>query len=431
LIPDKGNLPNSIKYAEINPSIGIYHGLVYSEEQQFAEIKNYLQSHKINLREFPTFYLGTLDIWPPPYNLSNGDAISIIKRVNLEAEFTEYLKSRPPSLMVTFSRVINERVLVFGWWHKAAERKIRRRGGRFLEWERPISPKEYHRLLAKENASLQVMRFSPQVYSRQRLTERTSADYDQHEHKGVKSVLIAGLGSIGSNLIPLLEKTRISEYKLVDKDILTLDNLGRHFLGINDVGKNKTVALREYLEQKNPLLRVYTREKRIVPLIEEEPKFLSSCECYFFCTGDINSEMWLAQTINQSEWNRPAFFIWVEPYLAGGHCVYYNGIDPIAWEDLFPNRRFVYNIISKESHDQVVFTKREAGCQITYVPYSTSNLQLFITALFPKILDLLKGRGSNISFSWTGDLSIVKKMKIGLSQYADDVQSFSLIERSL
>ena len=102
-----------------------------------------------------------------------------------------------------------------------------------------------------------------------------------------------------------------------------------------------------------------------------------------------------------------------------------------TWEDMFPNNRFVYNIISDEMHNQINFTKREAGCQITFIPYSASNLQLFIAAIFPKILNILKSGGENMCFSWSGDLSALNKMKIDLSTYGNSAESYSLVERQI
>ncbi len=431
LISPNGKLPASVNYVIFEPPIGNFNKLLYSEAEQFDKLRTYFRKHKVTIQEVPTFYLGQLSIWPPPYHMSNKDALALIKRTGLENNFVEYLKSKPPAPIVTFARVIDSNVLVFGWRHKTVQLITRRRSGQYFQSEQPLLSMHFEKLLDSKNASVLTQRFSPQIFDYDRLTRRTAADYKQREANQTKKVMIAGLGSIGSNLIPFLEKSGLTEYRLVDDDYLSLENIGRHFLGINDTGRRKTEALRDYLEKKNPLTIVHTREEKIVQLIQKEPTFLSACDLYLFCTGDTNSESWLAQNIHGSEWNRPALFIWVEPYLAGGHCVYFNGVDTIPWKNIFPDDRFLYNTISDETHQQTSFLKREAGCQVTFLPYSASNLQLFIAALFPKILEVLKKRGANRCFSWVGDLSLLKEMKIGTSQHVNNIESFSLIERQL
>jgi hypothetical protein len=354
-----------------------------------------------------------------------------MKTLGLENKFIEYLNSRPSLPIVTFSKVIDSRMICFGWRHKPVQIKTHRRRGKIIHSEKKIKPERYNKLLDEKNFSVYVRRFSPQIFDHNRLLHRTSADYDTHEVRNSTKIMIAGLGSIGSNLIPFLEKSGVTEFRLVDDDILSLDNIGRHYLGISDTGKKKTQALRDYIETKNPLTIVHTREKNIVPLVQEEPTFLSACDFYFFCTGDVNSETWLANNIFKSTWNRPSFFIWVEPYLAGGHCLYFNGVDPIFWDKFFPDNRFIYNVISDETHQQTSFVRREAGCQVTFLPYSAANLQLFIAALFPKILKIFKESSKNKCFSWVGDLSTLREMGIGLSRNADEVESFSIVERQL
>jgi hypothetical protein len=429
LISQNDKPPSSVNYVTFEPSIAAFSKLIYSEPEQFDRLKKYF--NKTTLRVTSTFHLGQLDIWPPPYHMSNKDALELIRKRGLENKFIEYLKSKPLQPIVTFARVIDSSVLIFGWRHKPVQLITHRRGGKFVQLERPLRQIHFDKLLESQNSSVLTQRFSPQIFDHDRSTRRTAADYKDNRTNAIKKVMIAGLGSIGSNLIPFLEKSGVTEYRLVDDETLSLDNIGRHFLGINDTGRKKTKALQEYLEKKNPLTTVHTREQRIVQLTQKEPAFLTACDFHLFCTGDTNSESWLAENILDSEWKRPSLFIWVEPYLAGGHCVYFNGVDALAWNSIFPNGRFSYNVISDETHEKTSFLKREAGCQVTFLPYSASNLQLFIAALFPKILEVFKKRGKNKIVSWIGDLSIIKEMKIDVSEHVRNAQSFSLIERQL
>jgi len=423
LVSETEDLPNRVTYVSLARPLGTFHALLYSDQQQFQMIESYLERHQVPYQESHTFYLGELEGLSPPFCLRNADVLKLVKSIGLGDEFKEYLKSRPLLPIVTFARIIDDRNLIFGWRHDTLvySKKHRRR--------KELPRRKYLKLLSPENHSCLVERFSPQVFTRNRLSQRTAADYGDFDPGRSLRVLVAGLGSIGSNLIPFLESASITEFRLVDPDVLLLENIGRHLLGIDDVGKKKTEAVRDYLQRKNPLTAVHTRENRIVPLVLQEPTFLSDCDYYFFCTGDVNSEMWLAQNLHLNDWNRPAFFIWVEPYLAGGHCIYFDGNNEIDWGALFIDHKFIYNVISNEVHDETNFTKREAGCQITYLPYSASILKLFLAAIFPEISEIFEKRSKNRCFSWIGDLAVLRAMDIKVSQHAKSTDSFSLVEQ--
>lgn len=425
LVSEIGDLPSRVTYVSLGRPMGGFHALLYSDQEQFQVIERYLKRHQITYQEIATFFLGQLKGLSPPFCLRNADVLKLVESTSLRDEFREYLKSRPLLPIVTFARIIDGRNLIFGWRHNTMvyRRKHRRK--------KKLSRGKYLKLLSPDNLSCLVERFSPQIFTCNRLLQRTAADYGKFDPGRGLRVLVAGLGSIGSNLIPFLESAGVTEFRLVDSEVLLIENIGRHLLGINDVGKKKTEAVRDYLQRKNPLTTVHTRENRIVPLVLQEPTFLSDCDYYFFCTGDINSETWLAHNLRLNDLNRPAFFIWVEPYLAGGHCLYFDGNDEIDWDNLFDGHKFIYNVISNEVHDEFNFAKREAGCQVTYLPYSASILKLFLAAIFPKMFEIFGKNGKNRCFSWIGDLAVLQAMNIKISRHAENVDSFSLVERPI
>lgn len=431
LLDENGQPHLEINYVIFESPFGMFTGLLYSEDQSFLAFSDYLTRSNVRFSEVKTFYLGQLDI-NPPFCLSNKNVLLLMQDLNRENDFLQYLKSKPLLPIVTFSKVINGRNLVFGWIHDAVEMQTKHRKGRIIRKEKKLSPANYYKLLKPENGDVLVKRFSPEVFNRERLYRRSaSQEYLQFEEQRINKILIAGLGSIGSSLIPFLEKAQISQFNLVDSDILTLANIGRHLLGLNAVYKHKTLAIKDYLENKNPLIRVNTREEKIVPILRFDEAFFKECDCFFFCTGDFNSEKWVADNILHSDWCRPSFFIWVEPYLAGGHCIYFNGIDPIKWDEINRDNIFIYNVISEESYTNIRFTKREAGCQSTYFPYSALNLNLFLASLFPKIAKEIKNPGKSWCSSWIGDLTALETLGIKLSAHVTHVESFSLVERPL
>lgn len=78
-----------------------------------------------------------------------------------------------------------------------------------------------------------------------------------------KKVLIAGHGSGGSPIDVGLVQSGVMKLHLIDPDVLTVGNLARHVLGISDCGRKKTLAMADYLLNKNPFLNITTAEIEI------------------------------------------------------------------------------------------------------------------------------------------------------------------------
>lgn len=70
------------------------------------------------------------------------------------------------------------------------------------------------------------------------------------------SVAIAGLGGLGSNIAMALGRSGVGHIHLVDFDIVEPSNLNRQNYRIKDLGRYKTEALKEQIEDVNPFVRV-------------------------------------------------------------------------------------------------------------------------------------------------------------------------------
>jgi sulfur carrier protein ThiS adenylyltransferase len=66
------------------------------------------------------------------------------------------------------------------------------------------------------------------------------------------SVGIAGLGGLGSNAAIALARSGIGRLVLVDFDIIEKSNLNRQYFFLNQIGKPKTLALKENIRNVNP-----------------------------------------------------------------------------------------------------------------------------------------------------------------------------------
>ncbi len=75
-----------------------------------------------------------------------------------------------------------------------------------------------------------------------------------------RRVLIAGLGSFGSTAAVELAKAGVGSFALLDMDRLEPGNVTRHECGLADVGRWKTLAVRDAILARNPAAKVDTFE---------------------------------------------------------------------------------------------------------------------------------------------------------------------------
>ena len=102
--------------------------------------------------------------------------------------------------------------------------------------------------------------------------------------------LIAGLGSVGSNLCYYLNGYNNAAFILTDRDWLTVDNIGRHLLGFEYINQYKSYAIAHYLQQYRPDREIKNLQMNLQQLKKET---INEASAMFICTGDVMSEKWL------------------------------------------------------------------------------------------------------------------------------------------
>jgi sulfur carrier protein ThiS adenylyltransferase len=80
-----------------------------------------------------------------------------------------------------------------------------------------------------------------------------------------KTVGIAGLGGLGSNVAVSLVRSGVGRLILADHDVVEFSNLNRQVYILEDVGKKKTDALASYLKKINPELILEPHQVRLTP----------------------------------------------------------------------------------------------------------------------------------------------------------------------
>lgn len=84
-----------------------------------------------------------------------------------------------------------------------------------------------------------------------------------HERVKKATVGIAGLGGLGSNIAVMLARTGVGKLILADFDLVEPSNLNRQSYFIRHLGRPKTEALKEQIEEINPYVSVEIHTVRV------------------------------------------------------------------------------------------------------------------------------------------------------------------------
>ncbi|HEX2913505.1 MAG TPA: ThiF family adenylyltransferase [Chloroflexia bacterium] len=113
-----------------------------------------------------------------------------------------------------------------------------------------------------------------------------------------KKVAVVGLGTGGSFIAAELARAGVGHFILIDFDRLQAHNLARHVCGLADLGRFKTDALRDYLYNASPVVKVDTHCLDITadPLLL--PDILAGCDLIIGATDSEEAKM----KLNRAAW---------------------------------------------------------------------------------------------------------------------------------
>lgn len=278
-----------------------------------------------------------------------------------------------------------------------------------------------------ESKNKKLGRIKVGLYEEKRMATRTAGELMKRQN-----FVIAGLGSVGSNFCYYLNGYNNASFALVDPDNLTIHNMGRHLLGFNYIDQRKAYAVADYLHQYRPDREVKPIDKRI-ELIPADS--FNQASAIFLCTGDILSEKWLLNKIQNKEITQPAFFLWLEPYGISGIMIYVapDDTESISALRAEANDKFMkYCLIEHTEYERGdKLTKHDAGCNGNYALYSANDVTLFLSAMFPYIDRLLETPDKTQILQWVGNVEIANQREINLAERADGLSKGQVLNLNL
>ncbi|MFG1735158.1 ThiF family adenylyltransferase [Paenibacillus sp. 843] len=237
------------------------------------------------------------------------------------------------------------------------------------------------------------------------------------------SIAMIGCGSIGSHLSQALVETGVRRVLLIDPDRLNFENIARHSCGASYVGKNKAHALKHSLGQHFPHLDITVRKQDILHTLIKETSLLNSFDLSIVALGSYAIEHRLSILLREGIISTTMLFVWVEPYVAGGHAIYADPSYPGCFNCLFDaNRRYPRSVL----YDTSQYSKREAGCQSSYTPYGVADLKRFIYDLNIFIDDIRANKvQKNMVYTWVGNVKVQQEQGRKIASRWKNTPSYS------
>ncbi len=186
-----------------------------------------------------------------------------------------------------------------------------------------------------------------------------------------KSVLLVGCGSVGGDLAMRLTSAGVGRLTVSDTDKLSEENLYRHILSMNHIGRQKAEALAHDIGRKHPWAKVESWNRSLECL--REPAALKQFDLIVIAVGSPNVERAFAEFCLEESLSVPVINCWLEGYGIGGHailvvpgtkgCWHCAYVDPeTLTPSLLPNLHFL-------APGQTVM-RDQGGCGTQFLPYS-------------------------------------------------------------
>lgn len=365
------------------------------EDKVLERIKSLRKFH-----ETPTLYIVSLKIPDvPPFSMTGQEVIDRIGDNGDKQIFKKFLNHHE-KIYVLFPIGLNNTIggiYIHGL-------KVNRNGYR----KGKLTP--FKVLTSFENKNKKIDRLCISVYSNHRIAERTAGKMMKERH-----FVLVGLGSVGSNLCYYLNGYNNATFSLVDRDWLTVDNIGRHLLGFEYINQYKSYAIAHYLQQYRPDREVNAHMQNLQQLKAEE---INKASVIFVCTGDVMSEQWLLMKMTEGAVRKPAFLLWLEPYGISGIMIYVNPEDKESVKRLREkaNDSFIeFCLINREEYiGGEKLTQHDMGCNGNYALYSANDVTMFLSVMFPIIDRLLEQPTVSKCYRWVGNIEIATEKNINL-----------------
>lgn len=314
-------------------------------------------------------------------------------------------------VLVVFTKATEQGYLIAGWIHYPQKTPSGFRAGKA-----PF--KILFSKSCKEGIGLQV-----DNCSQKHLFSRGGDDHSIT----INNACVIGCGSLGSHIAEALLKYGTKHFSLVDNERLSYDNIGRHYTGYCFVGQPKVDAIGFSLHMHNPNIECDTFFENAFDFFESHLEDMNQSDLIVIATASPSIEHFVNELIQKQAITAPIIFIWTEPYAVAGQAILVN-----SQVDLYKEQ---FDRETLEFRNPVVvnglqYTKREAGCQSSFIPYSAFRIQEMIYRILDIVINDLLVKKHSFRITWCGALSEARKNGFIISDRYADAMDYSVdVER--
>lgn len=244
------------------------------------------------------------------------------------------------------------------------------------------------------------------------------------------TVVVVGIGAVGSEVARNLAALGVGTLRLVDGETMAPENVHRHALGVRHVRRNKAEALAGELRGLFPHLRFEALPGRVEDLMSVARDRLLSADVIVVAVGDETLERRLNRVLLGGP---PRVHVWVEPLGVGGHALACNVADPLqpcgvsvgCYECLFATDPLLglVNRSALAAPGQEI-RRSLAGCAGSFSPFSALDARRSALEAAELVASVASGElRESALVTWRGDRTTFEDEGFRLSRRAASLAS--------
>ena len=345
----------------------------------------------------------------------------------IPASYTELLAAIQTAKIMPILKKLKKSILfpfiLFSFKHPSSKKKIF--ATLYIEKQNQNIP-ILMSLLNRNNQNSRLIGGAAKNINLQRIYTRGGNNINMRVNEKTKKVAIIGCGSVGAALALKLLKSGFSNFLLADNQTLSVDNIGRHLLGMEYVDTNKAQALKNFMLKQLIGLHIETIESSIHENIDK----LKNCDLIISALG--NDANHIEEHLIQNAINGdlpPVISCWLEADAIAGHAVLFDLFlkDYQNMNGFFDINYLFSNINILDGNYAKSLKKDDVGCNATYMPYSFLNADLHINHFANMIISFVLKQETKRILSSIGNIEYISEYLKNSKSYT----SYTILQSEL
>lgn len=207
-----------------------------------------------------------------------------------------------------------------------------------------------------------------------------------HDKLKNSRVVVVGVGSVGAPVAIQLAMAGVGHLTVIDPELLTSANTGRHPLGSKFIGRHKAEALVGELRPNYPHHQFEFRNATWQEVNGTEPQLFSNASLLISATADWGTEDALNTWHVDRGKSPPILYSWTEEHACAGHAVLITARTSACLAcglDIHGSARIK---VTDWTSDELL---QEPGCGSVYQPYGPVELAHTVSLIAELALDAL------------------------------------------